>query len=278
MKLATPTGGPEAVVQEIAAAIGDLGGAARVGIGTPGVVDHARGTVSNAPNMAGWSDPVPLKALLNEAMPGTEIRIDNDVNVGVLGEQTAGAARGVPDVLGVFVGTGVGGGLILDGRLRRGPRGVTGEIGHVTVHPGGRRCGCGGAGHLEAYAGRAGIEAEARRRHDAGPPSALVERSGSGRMKSGIIARALADGDPLAVELLDEAVGALGLGIASAVTLVDVTTVVLGGGITEKLGQPFVDRVAAAVRGRVLAGLSIAVVPAALGDDAGVIGAAALFD
>ena len=99
------------------------------------------------------------------------------------------------------------------------------------------------------YAGRAGIEAEARRRHDAGSPSALVERSGSGRMKSGIIARALADGDPLAVELLDEAVGALGLGIASAVTLVDVTTVVLGGGITEKLGQPFVDRVAAAVRG-----------------------------
>lgn len=276
-KVATPAGGPQAVVEVIASAIALLGGAERIGIGTPGVVDQASGKVSNAPNLTGWSHGVPLRRMLEDALPGAEVRLDNDVNVGVLGEQRAGAARGVSDVLGVFVGTGVGGGLVLDGRLRRGPRGVTGEIGHVTVKPGGRRCGCGGAGHLESYAGRAAIEAEARRRHAAGTPTALVELSGSKRIKSGIIARALVGGDALTVELLEEAVIALGLAIASAVTLVDVTTVVLGGGITEKLGRSFVERVGAAVQEGMLPGMSVSVVASALGDDAGVVGAAALF-
>jgi len=275
----TPAGGPAAVVEVVARIVQELGGADRVGLGTPGVVDHTKGVVGHAPNLVGWDDEVPLRDLLEQALPpGTDIRIDNDVNVGVLGEQSAGAARGRRDVLGVFAGTGVGGGLVLDGSLRRGPRGVTGEIGHVIVVPEGRTCGCGGAGHLEAYAGRAGIEAEARRRHGAGAHTKLVELAGDGKMKSGVIAKALAVDDALAVELIDEAVAALGTAIASAVTLVDVPTVVLGGGITEKLGAPFVARVDAAVRARVIPGVPVEVVAATLGDDAGVVGAASLFD
>lgn len=277
IKQPTPDG-PPAVVDAIAEAVRELGGADRIGIGTPGVVEHDTGTVSHAPNLAGWDAAVPLRAMVERAWPGAQVRVDNDVNVGLLGEQVAGAARGQRDVLGVFAGTGVGGGLILDGRLRRGPRGVTGEIGHTIVVPDGRRCGCGGAGHLEAYAGRAGIEAEARRRHTAGVSTALVELAGGGKMKSGVIAKALAAQDPVALGLIEEAVLALGSAIASAVVLVDVTTVVLGGGIAEKLGAPFLDRVAAAVQERVIAGLAVDVVAATLGDDAGVVGAASLFD
>ncbi|MDQ6696823.1 MAG: ROK family protein [Actinomycetota bacterium] len=278
IKQPTPTNGPAAVVEAIVNAVKQLGGAHRVGLGTPGVVDQATGTVSHAPNLVGWKAEVALRDMLEQALPGTEVRVDNDVNVGVLGEQSVGAARGHDDVLGVFAGTGVGGALVLDGKLRRGPRGITGEIGHVIVVPDGRRCGCGGAGHLEAYAGRAGIEAEARRRHAAGVPTALVELAGEGNMKSGVIAKALAAGDPMALELIDGAIVALGTAIASAVTLVDITTVVLGGGITEKLGADFVTRVDTAVQARVIAGVPVNVVAAVLGDDAGVVGAASLFD
>lgn len=276
VKLATPTQGPDAVVAAIAAAVAEVGGADRLGLGTPGVVDHEQGTVGHAPNLRGWGEGVPLRRLLEEALPGTAIHIDNDVNVGLLGEQVGGAAQGRRDVLGVFVGTGVGGGLIVDGQLRRGPRGITGEIGHVTVVPDGRRCVCGGMGHLEAYAGRAAIEAEAVRRHELGRATALVDLAGGRRMKSGVIARALAAGDEVATELIDEAVMALGLALSSAVTLVDITTVVLGGGVAEKLGSAFVERVAAAVRQHILAGTTVDVVLAALGDAAGVVGAAAL--
>src|SRR6266550_1590552 len=113
---------------------------------------------------------------------------------------------GAAAVLGVWVGTGVGGGLILDGTLRRGDSGYAGEIGHTIVHPGGRVCGCGGRGHLEAYAGRAALEREARERHAAGTPTALVELAGDARMTSRVWASALDASDVVAIELLDEAV------------------------------------------------------------------------
>ncbi|MCU1455100.1 MAG: hypothetical protein JWN46_3246 [Acidimicrobiales bacterium] len=276
-KAATPSGGPDQVIAALAEIVASLGGAERIGVGTPGVVDPRAGSVSHAPNLPGWDRPVLLAASLAEATGVTEVRVDNDVNVGLLGEWRAGSAQGARDVLGVFVGTGVGGALVLDGALRRGPRGITGEIGHVTVVPGGRECGCGRRGHLEAYAGRAGIEAEARRRHAHGTTTALVELAGDGPMKSGVIAKALAVNDPLAISLVDEAVTALGLAVASALTLLDVPLVVLGGGVADKLGAPFADRVAEAVRARILQGSAVEVRPAALGDHAGIVGAAALF-
>jgi glucokinase len=204
--------------------------------------------------------------------------LDNDVNVATVAEHRLGAARDTDDVLGVFVGTGVGGGLVLGGDLRRGVTGATGEIGHMVVEVElGRRCGCGLAGHVEAYAGRASIEREARRRHAEGEATALVDLAGDGRMKSSVVAKALAAGDPMAIELLDEAVRALGAGIASAVTLLDLPLVVVGGGLADKLGSGFVGRIEEAVRSRLfLASSPVRVVPAELGDLGGAIGAALL--
>lgn len=275
VKRPTPTEGPEAVAAAIAEMVAEVGGADRLGVGTPGYVG-ADGVVAGVPNLVGWVPPVPLGQLLRTATGLDHVAVDNDVNAGALAEAAHGAAAGRADVLCAFMGTGVGGGLILDGRLRRGPRGLAGEIGHVTVRAGGRLCGCGGRGHMEAYAGRVGMEREARRRHDAGEETALVELAGEGRMKSGTFAKALDRGDRVATELIAEAVEAVAVAIAGTVMLVDVTTVVVGGGVADKLGPDFVARIGEAVGAQLGPLLTVDVVPAALGDDAGVVGAARL--
>jgi glucokinase len=275
VKRPTPTDGPEAVAAAIAEMVDELGGADLLGVGTPGYVGPD-GVVAGVPNLVGWIPPVPLGRLLRDATGLDHVAVDNDVNVGALAEAAHGAAAGRTDVLCAFMGTGVGGGLILDGRLRRGPRGLAGEIGHVTVRADGRLCGCGGRGHMEAYAGRVGMEREARRRHDAGEETVLVDLAGEGRMKSGTFAKALDQGDRVATELIAEAVDAVAIAIAGAVMLVDVTTVVIGGGVADKLGEPFVARIGEAVSAHLGPHLAVDVLPAALGDDAGVVGAAAL--
>jgi glucokinase len=278
-KRSTPVeGGPDDVVALIAEVVEALGGPGDgVGIGAPGVVDVEGGIVSRAPNLPGWTRSVPLRELLSEALGGAPVAIDNDVNVAALAEHRLGAGRGVDDLLCVFVGTGVGGGLILDGRLRRGPSGLAGEIGHMIVQPGGRPCGCGGFGHLESYAGRAGLEREARRRHEGGEATVLLDLAKHGRMKSSVFAKALDAGDAITRELLDEAIEALGVALSATTALVDVELVVVGGGLADRLGQAFVDRMQAAVTER-LFGPPLRCVPAALGDDAGTIGASLLLD
>ncbi|HUF34052.1 MAG TPA: ROK family protein [Acidimicrobiales bacterium] len=282
-KIPTPSsGGVDAVVATITKAVealdcslDDVGG---VGVGAPGVVDPTSGTVLAAPNVPGFDRPVPLAALLAEALGVERVAIDNDVNAAALGEHRHGAGRGTDDLLVVFVGTGVGGGLVLGGKVRRGPSGLAGEIGHMVVaHRDGRRCGCGRPGHLEAYAGRAAMEVEARRRHAAGEPTWLVERVGEGRMKSGTWRGAIEAGDAVAIELVDDAVVALGAALASVVHAVDLELVVVGGGLADKLGPPFVGRIEQEVRSRLLVPSSpLRVVPAELGDSSGVVGAALL--
>jgi glucokinase len=279
----TPTlGGPLAVVDTIVKVVGELGGLSDiegVGVGAPGLVDAATGVLKQAPNLPGWHDAYPLAEALGEALNGMPVRVDNDVNVGTVAEHRLGAARGSDDVLGAFVGTGVGGGLILDGRLRRGPTGVAGEIGHMVVVRNGRPCGCGGRGHLEAYAGRAGMERRARELDAEGRDTVLVELAKTKRMTSGVFAKAVAGGDSLAIELLDEAVDALGIALASATTLLDLSLVVVGGGLADRLGPAFVGRVEQAVRSQLFVeGSALRVVPSELGDQGGAVGAALLFD
>ncbi len=275
----TPNGGPQAVAALIATLVQRVGGAKRVGIGAPGQVHHHDGVVVAAPNLESWGRDVPLADLVSSALDGdVTVKVDNDVNVGVLGEHRHGAAKSADDALGAWVGTGVGGGLILSGKLRHGPTGMAGELGHMTVRDGGRRCSCGQFGHIEAYAGRGCIEAEARRRAAAGEHTALVDLAGTERMKSSVFAKALDKADPVATDLIDEAVVALGAGLASAANLVDVELIVIGGGLGDKLGEAFVGRVEQATRSRLWAGSTVRVVPAVLGDDAGVVGAAALFE
>lgn len=278
VKRPTPTAGPDSVVGAIVDAVRELGGADKVGIGAPGQIDAAGGVLVGAPNLVGFDRPVAIGDLVRNALGGAKVRLDNDVNVAALGESRRGAGRDADDLLAVWCGTGVGGGVVLGDRVRHGVSGVAGEIGHTTVVADGRRCHCGGIGHLEAYAGRAALEAEARRRHASGEPTKLVDLAGLGRMKSSVFRRALEAGDPMAEALIDEAVAALGQAIASATLLLDIDLVVIGGGLGDQLGETFVGRVEQATRSRKFGPLSVRAVASELGDDAGVVGAAELFD
>ena len=250
-RLQTPTsGGPEDVAAAMAEALreaageagtesGKLGG---VGVGSPGDVDEEAGTVSGARNLPGWKGSFPLAEKLQEAL-GTKVRVGNDVQVATEAEFELGAGKEFGSLLGVFWGTGVGGGLILDGKPWLG-RGAAGEIGHMVVVRGGAKCPCGRKGCIEAYAGRAAMEAEARRQHKEGAKTdlfKLMRKHDRDRLTSGIWERALDADDHLAEDLIHRAIGALGTGIASAVNLLDIEAVVLGGGLGVRFGDRYME-------------------------------------
>jgi glucokinase len=277
-----PSGGPPAVVEALCTLLDQaqqqagVEGVAALGVGAPGTIDKATGVVAHSPNLAGWNDPYALGPEL-ERRTGARVSVDNDVHTGMLGELRLGAARGLTEVLGVWFGTGVGGALVLGGELRGGPHGASGEIGHVCVRRGGRRCGCGRRGCLEAYAGRASMERRARRLVAGGRRSDLfriMEQRGLDHLNSGVFARALAAGDDLAQDLIDDAVAAAGSGIASVVNVLDVQAVVIGGGLGTRLGEPFVARIAAAMQPHLFLTGAVSVRAASLGDLAGALGGA----
>jgi glucokinase len=283
----TPTsGGPADVAAAMTAALREAAEAANVdpaalagvGVGSPGAIDADAGTVSGARNLPGWEGSFPLAATLGEQL-GTPVSLGNDVQVATDAEVALGAGRGYRSLLGVFWGTGVGGGLVLDGKPWLG-RGAAGEIGHMVVKRDGRRCPCGRRGCLEAYAGRAAMEARAREKHAEGHKTdlfKLMEHHGRTRLTSGIWARALEHEDKLAIELIDEAVEALGAGIASAVNLLDCEAVVIGGGLGVRFGEPYVARIAQAMQPHLFVDeRPPAIRLAALGDLGGAIGAALL--
>ena len=216
-----------------------------IAIGSPGSVDVGSGHVSNARNVPGFIDDVALGPRVSASFNEISVLVDNDVRAAVMGEFRRGAGRSFRNFIGVFVGTGVGGGHILQGELHHG-RGNAGEIGHTTVKPGGRRCGCGRLGCLEAYAGRQSIEHTARLRVEKGHKTKLFEimdRKGRDRVTSSVIADALEQNDRLTSELIDEAVEALGLAVANAQNLLDLEAIIVGGGLGDRLGEPFVRRI-----------------------------------
>ena len=279
----TPTtGGPDAVAKELIAAMreaaGDVGSLSGVGVGSPGEIDARAGTVAQARNLSKWIDPYPLAQVLSEGL-GVPVSLGNDVSVATQAEFELGAGREFDSLLGVFWGTGVGGGIVIDGKLWTG-RGAAGEIGHTVIKEDGRRCPCGRKGCLEAYAGRASMEARARRRMKRGEETVLfeiMEKRGRTRLTSGVWERALEQGDQLATKIVDRAVKALGTGVASAVNLLDVEAVVIGGGLGVRLGQEYADRIAAAMHPHLFVDDRPPVVRvAALGDLGGAIGASLL--
>lgn len=277
-KSATPTEGPESVVDAIVELVGTLDGEVTgVGVGFPGAVHHDR--VVKVPNLAGWSETVDIVGMLGSRL-GVPVALGNDANVGLLGEWLAGAARGHGDVLGVWMGTGIGGGLVLGGRPHTGSMGAAGEIGHVVIRADGALCSCGNRGCVEAYAGRRTMADTAHALVDAGRETTLfdIQRDeGKDQPTSKVWERALQDGDELATELFDAAVEAVGIGVANTVNLLDLAMVVVGGGMAEKLGQDLADRIHAAARPWMLSpNPALAFVVAELGDDAGVVGAASL--
>lgn len=280
----TPTaGGPRDVAVAMAQTLREAARAAgiepealeAVGVGSPGAVDAQTGTVSSAGNLPGWSGSYPLGPELEDLL-AAPVRLGNDVQVATTAEYALGAGRPYRSLLGVFCGTGVGGGLILDGRPWLG-RGAAGEIGHMVVRCGGARCPCGRRGCLEAYAGRGAMELRARHLVDQGRQTSLFEimaERGRTRLSSGVIARALARGDEMAIQLVDRAVRALGAGIASVVNLLDLEAVIIGGGLGLKLGEPFLDAVRTATAAHLFVpGRPPAMHLAALGDLGGAIGA-----
>jgi glucokinase len=249
-------GGPQDVVEALAAALQEATADAGVqiselegvGVGSPGAVDAQAGTVAEASNLPGFGDPFPLAGALAERS-GVRVRLGNDVSAGVAAEFELGAARDADSLLGVFWGTGAGGGIVLDGKQWVG-RGAAGEIGHVVIKRGGARCPCGRRGCMEAYAGRRSMEREARRLVKRGEQTALfkiMEERGRDRLASGVWARALKQRDPMAIALVDRAIKALGAAIASSINLLDVGTVVIGGGLGTRLGEPYVHRIEAAM-------------------------------
>jgi glucokinase len=281
----TPTeGGPEDVAEEMAEAmreaVKDAGletdALHAIGVGSPGDVDGRTGTVSQAGNLPGWDGAFKLGPWLTKSL-GAKVRLGNDVQVATEGEFRLGAGRPFKSLLGVFWGTGVGGGLILDGKPWLG-RGGAGEIGHMVVKMGGAKCPCGRHGCVEAYAGRAAMEHKARSEHDAGKHTDLfkiMKKRGRDRLTSGIWARALEEEDELATHLIDRAVEALGAGVASAVNLLDVEAVIIGGGIGTRLGEPYAKRIARAMQPHLFNDdTPPKVLVASLGDLGGAIGAA----
>jgi glucokinase len=249
-----------------------------VGIGSPGVVDEATGTVSSARNLPGWNGSFPLGATVADAL-GAPVFVGNDVQVATEAEFRLGAGRDYESLLGVFWGTGVGGGLVLSGKPWLG-RGAAGEIGHMVVKVNGAQCTCGRRGCMEAYAGRAAMEARARRRMEKGRQTdlfVLMKERGRTRLTSAVWAHALERGDKLATQIIDEAVEALGAGIASAINLIDVEAVIIGGGLGVRFGEPFAKRIANEMLPHLFHDERPPdVVVAALGDLGGAIGAALL--
>jgi glucokinase len=284
----TPTsGGPQGVADEMAAALQEAAAQAGietaalegVGVGSPGDADEKTGVVSGARNLPDWEGSFPLAETLKGAL-GCEVRVGNDVQVATEAEFHLGAGREFQSLIGVFWGTGVGGGLVLDGKPWLG-RGAAGEIGHMVVKRGGAKCPCGRRGCMEAYAGRSAMETEARRQHEEGHKTdlfKLMEKHGKPRLTSGIWERAIDANDHLAEDLIHRAIEALGTGIASAVNLLDPEAVIIGGG----LGVRFGDRYMEPLKREMGAHLFLdekppAVRVAALGDLGGAIGASLLF-
>ncbi|MFB7340891.1 ROK family protein [Streptomyces hydrogenans] len=262
--------GPEAVVESVLRFAEDLSvlgrerlgtAAEAVGLAVPGIVDAGRGVAVHAVNL-GWRE-VPLRELLGRRLGGVPVALGHDVRAGGLAEGRLGAGRGTGRFLYVALGTGIAGAIGIDGRVEAGSHGRAGEIGHVVVRPGGPACGCGGRGCLETLA-----SADAVGR-------AWSAASGDPDADAADCAGAVESGDPVALRVWQEAVDALAEGLVAAVTVLDPRVLILGGGLAEA-GDTLLAPLRAAVAERLTFQRLPALVPAALGDAAGCLGAGLL--
>jgi glucokinase len=270
------------VISEAAAAAGVTAGAfGAVGVGVAGQCLGRTGVVMNAPNL-GWRD-VAFGDLLRDAI-GVPVRVANDLSVAAWGEKRFGGAQGIDDVVLVFVGSGVGSGLILAGRLHDGAQGVAGEFGHVKVRPiraetAVRRCGCGQLGCLEAYTSGVNVAARVREEIAAGARTSIHARVGGdlSRVNASLVDDAYRAGDAFARSVWTEVGELLGTQIANLVTILNPSRLILGGGVL--LGSPALGELVRRFfdeKVSLSATKGLTIEHAWLGDDAGVIGAAVL--
>ena len=245
-------------------------------------MDADRGILLGTPNLSQATVDLPLAAQMTKHFD-VPTALRNDVQIAAAGELAFGAGVGVADFLCIFVGTGIGGAIVREGRLVTGASATAGEIGHLVIQADGRLCGCGGRGHLEAYASRTAITRSLLGDLKRGQPSILTDllptigddEPGGTAIRSGVLAKAVAADDTLVTETIIQAGNYLGLGMASAINLLNPTRIILGGGVIESVDRLF-DVASRVARRESLpvAGRSVDIVKATLGDNAGVIGAA----
>lgn len=245
-----------------------------MGVGSPGPVDRSSGLVLESPNL-GWR-AFPLRDRV-QALVDWPVAVDNDANCATLGEWWQGAGRGLDPLVGIVVGTGIGGGYILDGRLVHGASDGAGEVGHTTINVAGRRCACGNYGCLEAYASGPNIAARAREGIEAGAESLLTSMVDGDLsvITAATVYEAAAQQDAYATEVMNETAKMLGAGVANVINLLNPRAVVIMGGVT-RAGAHLFAPLKAEVRRRAFRVLAEAceLLPAALPATAGVVGAA----
>jgi glucokinase len=268
-----PTGrehGPAAVVTAILDFAADLRAhgireygepAAAAGVAVPGVVDEAGGIAAYSANL-GWAD-VPLRAMLSRRLDGVPVALGHDVRTGGLAEGRIGAGRGTDRFLFLALGTGIAGAIGIDGRIEAGAHSAAGELGHVVVRPGGRECGCGQHGCMEALASAAAVSRD------------WAAACGDPGADAADCARAVEAGDPRAIEVWRDAIDALAAGLVTGLTLLDPRVLIIGGGLAEA-GDTLFGPLRAAVEARITFQKLPLIVPAALGDTAGCLGAGLL--
>ncbi len=248
-----------------------------IGIGAPGPLDREKGLVITTPNL-GWTN-FPLRQLVSDRT-GLPATLDNDANCATLGEWWLGAARGAQHVVGVTIGTGIGGGLILNGQLYHGASDVAGEIGHTTIDVHGRRCKCGNYGCLEAYASGPSIAERAREALQGDQESTMHTLAGGDleQLTAAHVYQAAQSGDAIATDVVQETARFLGTGIANLLNVFNPEVVVIAGGVTQAGATLFVP-LARELRRRAFkpAVDACRVVPGALEGTAGVVGAVATF-
>ncbi|MCS7303789.1 MAG: ROK family protein, partial [Thermoguttaceae bacterium] len=284
-RISTPEGNdPEAVLQTaenlmeklVAEENLSVSDVSAIGAAVAGVVDPKKGLVVVTPNMCLSGVELGPRWEKRFQVP---VAVGNDTNLGTLAERWLGAARNARSAFGIFVGTGIGGGLVIRNRIWRGAREAAAEIGHIVMEINGPQCGCGNRGCLEALASRTAIERQIRQAIQNGQPSILTELTGGelSRIRSGLLRQALAAGDPLVQEVLHRAAEVLGYACLTVRHLVDPELIILGGGVIEACGDFMVPIVQKIVEADRLPGARAGgqILVSALGDDAVALGAAA---
>ncbi len=250
-----------------------------IGFDFPGQVDYKTGVVKLAPNIPGWVN-VPIAQMIEEEF-NIPTRIDNDVRCAALGELKFGAGKGCENFVCITVGTGIGSGLVINGQLVRGAANAAGEIGHIKLQMhGGPICGCGDTGCLEAFASGPSIVAMAQEYLKGGKSTKFREMAGAdGEITPYIVAKAAEAGDPVAKRIFEIVGTYIGMGLVSVINLLNPEKVIIGGGVAAA-GDLLLAPIRKTVKERamVVAGNSVEIVPAQLGNSAGVIGASMLVE
>src|ERR1041385_118112 len=251
---------------------------AGIGIGAPGAVDFDAGTVIFAPNLDGWKD-VPLKKNLEKEL-NVPVFVENDANIGVLGVHVAELKAKPKNVVGICVGTGIGGGLIINGELYNGFNHTAGEIGHMVIDINGPKCGCGNRGCFEALASRTAIFQRIKAGVKDGEKTLLTDMLGDSLedMRSGDLRKAIRRGDKFVGKVIEQTAEYIGVGVSNLINIIGPEVVVLGGGVMEALSDEMMSVITKTAKDHALTGpmQGAETIASTLGDNAGITGAAVL--